>query len=243
MADALAALLDVLQCTPRFAVGHSAGAAILLQMALDRHLAAAGIVSLNGALLPFRGWAGVLFGPMARMMTMTPIAATLFARRARDPQAVSRLVASTGSEIDAAGVALYQRLLCARGHVAGALNMMANWDLAPLARRLPLLKTPLLLVAGERDGTVNPSEAARVLEQVPGAKLVRLQRLGHLAHEEAPGQLAELIIAEAQAVGVLAVDQPQHHAAKAARHLHERSAVTGDPAGTGRSVHRGRANA
>ncbi len=203
MADAHAALLEVLQLKPALAVGHSAGAAILVQMALDQHLATQGIVSLNGALLPFGGWAGVLFAPMARMMTMTPIAATLFARRARDPHAVARLVASTGSTIEPAGVALYQRLMSARGHVAGALNMMANWQLGPLAARLPLLKTPLVLVVGENDGTVSPAEAAQVQARVPGARLVRLGGLGHLAHEEAPGQLAEVITAQAQAMGVL----------------------------------------
>ncbi len=203
MADALGALLEALQLSPAFAVGHSAGAAILLQMTLDQHMAPSGIVSLNGALLPFRGWAGVLFAPMARLMTLTPLAATLFARRARDPHAVARLVASTGSSIDATGLALYQRLLCARGHVAGALDMMANWDLAPLAARLPRLKTPLVLVIGEKDGTVNPGEAVRVEVMVPGASLVRLPDLGHLAHEEAPDALAAMVVEQAIARGAL----------------------------------------
>lgn len=209
MADAHAALLDALQLAPQFAVGHSAGAAIGVQMALDRHLAPAGIVSLNGALLPFRGWAGVLFAPMARMMTMTPLVATLFARRARDPAAVARLVASTGSELEPPGLALYQRLLRARSHVAGALNMMANWDLAPLAARLQQLKAPLVLVAGENDGTVNPAEAARLHALLPGSRLHAMKGLGHLAHEEAPRLVANLILAEAEALGVL---PPRKHA-------------------------------
>jgi magnesium chelatase accessory protein len=230
MADAHGALLEALQLAPALAVGHSAGAAILLQMALDQHIAPAGIVSLNGALLPFRGWAGVLFAPMARMMTMTPLASTLFARRARDPAAVARLVASTGSSIDAVGVALYQRLLCARGHVAGALNMMANWDLAPLAARLPRLKVPLVLVVGDRDGTVNPAEAPRVQAQVAGARLVRLPVLGHLAHEEAPGELAELIRAQAEALGVRAAQSAHHHAAMhATRHAGPASCANAVP--------------
>jgi magnesium chelatase accessory protein len=203
MADAHAALLEALQLAPVFAVGHSAGAAILAHMALDRHLAPAGIVSLNGALLPFRGWAGVLFAPMARVMTMTPLAATVFARRARDPQAVARLVASTGSELAPPGLTLYQRLLCARGHVAGALNMMANWDLGPLAARLPQLKTPLILVVGENDGTVNPAEATRVHALLPGSRLHRMQGLGHLAHEEAPRLVSDLIMSEAESLGVM----------------------------------------
>ncbi|MGH1551379.1 hypothetical protein ACRAWF_01845 [Streptomyces sp. L7] len=53
----------------------------------------------------------------------------------------------TGSTIDATGERLYRRLVGSPGHVAAALEMMANWDLHPLGRDLPRLKTALLLVA------------------------------------------------------------------------------------------------
>jgi magnesium chelatase accessory protein len=110
----------------------------------------------------------------------------LFAWRARDPVVVRQLVDSTGSTLDARGLALYQRVLCTRAHAAGALDMMAGWDLAPLAADLPRLTVPLRLVAAERDGTVNPADAERVRARVAGASLVRLAGLGHLAHEEDP---------------------------------------------------------
>jgi magnesium chelatase accessory protein len=186
VAQAVAGLLRELDLTPELAIGHSAGAAILCRMALDATIAPARLVSLNGALLPFHGWAGVFFAPMARLLTLTPVVSMLFAWRARDPVVVRQLVDSTGSTLDARGLALYQRLLCTRAHVAGALDMMAGWDLAPLAADLPRLTVPLRLVAAERDGTVNPADAERVRARVAGASLVRLAGLGHLAHEEDP---------------------------------------------------------
>src|ERR1700744_2846510 len=55
MAQDLAALCRTLAIKPRIAIGHSAGAAILVRMALDRSIEPSLIVSLNGAFLPFCG--------------------------------------------------------------------------------------------------------------------------------------------------------------------------------------------
>ncbi|MFN9031085.1 MAG: alpha/beta fold hydrolase BchO [Betaproteobacteria bacterium] len=195
MAHAVGALSRALGLSPDVVLGHSAGAAVLLRMVLDGLIAPRTVVSMNGALLPFAGWAGLFFAPMARLMTMTPMVATLFARRARDVGAVARLVASTGSVLDAHGLALYQRLLSSPGHVAGALDMMARWDLAPLARDLPRLATPLQLLVAECDATVDPGEARRVTRAVVGATVTVLSRLGHLAHEEAPERVLEAVLA------------------------------------------------
>ena len=57
------ALLAALELAPELGVGHSAGAAILCRMCLDGQMAPKLLVSLNGALLPFRGLPGQLFSP------------------------------------------------------------------------------------------------------------------------------------------------------------------------------------
>jgi magnesium chelatase accessory protein len=72
--------------------------------------------------------------------------------------------------------------------------MMASWDLDPLERELPGLQVPLVLVVGSNDGTIRPSEAVRVQRLLPSARIVRLPGLGHLAHEERPAEVAELIV-------------------------------------------------
>ena len=76
--------------------------------------------------------------------------------------------------------------------------MMANWDLDSLSNELGQLKTPLDLIVGTRDLTVPPAQAERVLSLLPAtlhAQCLRLEGLGHLAHEEQPARVAHLIAA------------------------------------------------
>jgi len=73
------------------------------------------------------------------------------------------------------------------------LGMMASWDLHPLQRELPHLAPHLVLVAGGRDRMIPPSHALRVRRLVPGAEMVVLPDLGHLAHEERPDAIARLV--------------------------------------------------
>jgi magnesium chelatase accessory protein len=195
MSDALESLLAVLEAKPVLAVGHSAGAAILCRMSLDRRIAAGRLVSLNGAVLPFRGLPGQIFSPMARLAASTSLLPRLFAWQAGiDRKMIDRLIRDTGSALDAQGLEMYRRLARRPGHVAAAIAMMANWDLRALVRDLPSLAVPLVLVTGTLDHAVRPAEARRVQALLPDARIVDLPGLGHLAHEERPAEVAELII-------------------------------------------------
>jgi magnesium chelatase accessory protein len=184
-------LLQALDLQPQAVLGHSAGAALMLQLALDGRLPGARLLGLNAALLPFDGWAGFLFPPLARLLALNPVVPWLAAWRAQDPAAVRRLIAATGSRLDDAGVAAYAALLRQPTHVAGVLAMMASWDLQALQAALPRLQRPLHLLVADRDGTVPPAQAERLAARWPASvHLHRLQGLGHLAHEEAPGRVA-----------------------------------------------------
>lgn len=194
MATSLAALVERLGVRPLLVVGHSAGAAILIRCCLDGSLQPKSVISLNGALLPFRGAAGFLFPPLARLLFLNPLTPRIFARSAGDRQRVVRLIRGTGSELDAAGIELYARLFSSPAHVAATLGMMANWDLHRFARDLPNLTLPLHLLAGDKDKAVPPAEAERICRIVPGARLQRWPTLGHLAHEEDPVTIAEWIM-------------------------------------------------
>lgn len=193
MANALGSLLAALRFAPATVVGHSAGAAIGARMCLDGTIAPAALVGINGAWLPPAGAAGRLFSPIAKLLALNAAVPWLFAWRARGPAAVQRLVASTGSTLDADGLAQYARLVRSPGHVAAALAMMANWDLTPLARDLPRLRTRLVLLTGSNDRTLPPVTAQRVAALVPDALVHSLPGLGHLAHEEQPQQVAEIV--------------------------------------------------
>jgi magnesium chelatase accessory protein len=193
MARSLGDLLRVLKLKPALVVGHSAGAALLVRMCIDNIISPNVIVSINGALLPLAGLRGEIFSPMAKLLSSASWVPRVFAWRAADPAVVERLIGSTGSKIDAEGIALYGRLVRNPVHAAAALSMMANWDLPSLARDLAALRTPLSLIVGEEDRTVPPSDATRVQASVPTAQRRTLDGLGHLAHEESPETVVGLI--------------------------------------------------
>ncbi len=193
MSAALAALVASLEMPPDFAVGHSAGAAIAIRLRLDGRIGEGGVISLNGALRPFPGSAGVIFPAMARILFLNPVAIQIFAMRAARPGAVARLIESTGSRIDSAGLDYYGRLISTTGHIQGALGMMAHWDLHGLCADMPALTGPLTLVAASNDRTVPPHVAEAAHGLVPDSRIIHLPQLGHLAHEESPHGFAQII--------------------------------------------------
>jgi magnesium chelatase accessory protein len=193
VAAGVAALLQRLEKTPVVVAGHSAGAAVALRMALDGTINPPAVVSLNGALLPFPGPAHEVFGSAARLLASSRLTARAFAMLAGTRPSVDRMLRSTGSRIDQDGARFYARLAGTSDHVHAALALMANWDLRPLARDLPRLQTRLILVTGSEDGMVPASEAYRVRSLVRDAEIVPLRGLGHLAHEERPEDIADLL--------------------------------------------------
>lgn len=193
MAKAVAAMMAALGLSPDIIVGHSAGAAIAIRMAIDGHASPRAIISLNGALFPFRSLVGPVFESLAKIMALNPVVPRVFAWRARSNRVIDRLLVGTGSKIDDQGAALYARLARNPGHVAGAIGMMAGWDLRALEDDLPRLAVPLTLVVGGEDAMVPPDRAFDVKARVPGSKVIYLRGLGHLAHEEAPDRIRKVI--------------------------------------------------
>ena len=194
MAKAVAGLLAELDLMPSIIVGHSAGVAIGLRMVLDGMVESKAVVGLSPALLPFPGLAAKLFPTMAKLLFVNPFAPHIFAGIARGPGEVARfMLRSTGSKIDVAGIDHYAKLFAKPGHIAGTIAMMASWDLEPLKRDLPGLKVPLLLIHGDGDMAIPLAKAREAAMLVPGARLEVLSGLGHLAHEEAPERVAEMI--------------------------------------------------
>ncbi|WP_061025506.1 alpha/beta fold hydrolase BchO [Bradyrhizobium sp. CCH5-F6] len=199
MAADIGALLRKLEVRPEIAVGHSAGAAISARMYLAGRMAPRLLIALNGAFMPFGGVANHLFSPLANLLVMNPLVPRVFAWQASHAGAVERLIANTGSTIDQEGVALYRKLVRNPAHVAAALRMMANWKLEPLLHDLPRLTTALVLVAATNDRSISPEVARQVREILPSAVIEQLPGLGHLAHEEQPQLIAQLILKYAHA--------------------------------------------
>jgi magnesium chelatase accessory protein len=199
MAADVAALLRKLDIRPRIIIGHSAGAAIAARMCLAGRVAPDVVISLNGAFMPFGGAASHLFSPLAKLLVLNPLVPRVFAWQASHDGAVDRLIANTGSTLDARGCALYGKLVRNPVHVGAALRMMANWRLEPLLHDLPRLVPKLVLVTAAHDRSVSPAVARQVQEILPSAVVEQLPGLGHLAHEEAPQRVVELLLRYARA--------------------------------------------
>jgi len=189
IAAQLAALLEALEVEPALVIGHSAGAAVMLALTGRLPPAPRRLVSLNGALTPFPGLAQVLFPATAQLMTLGGLTAHLLSRSAASRARVVRLLEQTGGAPDARYVDRYWQLLQCSAHVAGTLRLMANWDLSRMQRLVAGLADPILFIAGSGDRAVDPDDAARLAGCAPNGRALRLDRLGHLAHEQDAGRV------------------------------------------------------
>ncbi|MGF1554065.1 MAG: alpha/beta fold hydrolase BchO, partial [Paracoccaceae bacterium] len=204
-AEALGALFAALGARPAVAAGHSAGAPLAARLALDGVAPLTAVVSFNGAWLPFPGLMGQVFPGLARALSMNPFVPGFFSLGASlDPRSTERLIAGTGSKLRPERLDAYARLFRRPGHVAAALAMMSVWDLAAILADLPRLEAELTLVAAAADRAVPPETARTVADRAPYARVEDWGGLGHLAHEEAPGRAAALVVEAARRAGVLA---------------------------------------
>lgn len=193
VADSVAALTNELGIRPAGVVGHSAGAAIMVRMIATGRMTPRIAIGINGALSPFPGVAGFVFPLMAKAMHYNPFTAYFLARGARSQHRVKRLIAQTGSQVDPVITEAYALLLRKPAHIDGALGMMAHWDLTRIDDDLRQLGVPALFLAGSADKAVPPDTSLRAAELAPEGKAIVLSDYGHLIHEEAPDEIAQII--------------------------------------------------
>lgn len=195
MAAEVAALLEALKIAPAAIVGHSAGAALALQLALA-HDYGGPIVGLSAALRPFPGPLAQIYPAIAKALFVNPLVPRLFSGTIDWAGGARRFLwNSTRSRIDPAGFECYRTLFKNAEHAGGGLAMMANWDLPALRARMGEVRNPVLLLHGGNDPAIPADWAREAAGWLAQARLEVLPGLGHLAHEEAPEQAAAQIAA------------------------------------------------
>lgn len=197
MAGDIAALCTAQGWQPDLILGHSAGGAIALELATRLETPQGqppDIACVNAALSPFEGVAGWLFPVLARFLALNPLTPTLFTLGSDKITRARRLIESTGSRLSPEGLALYARLIGDRAHVDGTLQMMAQWDVAPLLTRLGTIPNRCLLITGTGDLAVPPQTSARAAARMPRARALSLDTLGHLAQEEDAARVLAAIL-------------------------------------------------
>ena len=177
-------LCKVHKINPDYIIGHSAGAAIALEMSKTLHLK--GVIGINSALSKFGGMASWTFPMMAKIIALNPFIPSYLAGLGRNSVRVEKLMKETGSKLSSMQLSRYRTLFQDRNHVEGALLMMAQWNLDRLLLRLDEINTSTLLIAAERDGTVPHKVSKDISTRLTNSKTQLLMGLGHLAHEEDP---------------------------------------------------------
>lgn len=183
LAADLAALMDGLGLASAHLVGHSLGAAVVLQIALDQPERARSILALAP---PWADGMPLPEGTEARQRMLKS-----------DPAMFALALKAIAPAVP--DDAFWQRLV-AEGHaqrlaaVLGNLPALAEWRPGD---RLRAIVAPALVVAGEHDILVTDAVSARVAEAL-GCRRVVMPGVGHSPNIEAPGQFVDLLIAHLQ---------------------------------------------
>ncbi len=193
MTEGLKALLQAERFVPGWIIGHSAGAAIALRLALQLRPLPRGVIALNGALKPFGGPAALIAPVLAKALAVNPLVHHALARGGRDPARVARLIEATGSRPGADYLKFYGRLFGDPRHVSGTLSMMANWDVSGLVAPFMNAGIAMHQIVGLKDRAVPPAHAEDLARRFETITLERLAGLGHLAHEEDAPRVAAAI--------------------------------------------------
>ena len=182
----LAYMLDELRIHPNLIVGHSAGSAIAINLALKARSKIDCILCLNGALGNFPGFAGVLYPFLAKILAMSPFTVPLFTSLYSSRDQVEKFLGMTGSKISAEGIDYYKRLISDKKHVEGTLAMMSQWNLNKLTLEWRNLKVPVCFLMGEKDGIVQNSASIKASNEIKYSEVQINANHGHLMHEEDP---------------------------------------------------------
>ncbi|MCC7055141.1 MAG: alpha/beta fold hydrolase [Gemmatimonadaceae bacterium] len=199
MTAALADLLRTLGVAPVIAAGHSAGAAVLLQLASSREVAPRSIIGVNSALVSLNPL-GQLFLPFSRALAdLAPLRSVVGA--VMESGTIARaLLRSTGSTLDPAQEARYVALLTSGERVTAALRMMARWDLPALVATFPSIVQPVTLIHSRNEPWVPWDDLMASTRTLPDRTVVDVTPAGHLIPDEQPARVAAVITAALDAL-------------------------------------------
>jgi pimeloyl-ACP methyl ester carboxylesterase len=106
-----------------------------------------------------------------------------------------RQVYGDPSRVTDADIERYYELLLREGNRQATRLRLSNRRDDSLTARLKDIKTPTLILWGSLDRWILPRNGERLAHDIPGAKLVVLDRLGHVPMEEDPARSVAPVIA------------------------------------------------
>lgn len=194
MSNAVAALLQVLDARPVIGVGHSAGAAVLLQLASFHEVPLQSIIGVNSALVSINALGQMLLPFSRAIFDLEPVTGAI-AALLRSGTLARALLRSTGTRLDPVQEARYVEMLTDERRVGAVLGMMSRWDLPALQAQFPRVNVPVTLVHSTNEPWVSFTELIRATSTLPLHSVVDLSPAGHLIPDEKPQQLADVVAA------------------------------------------------
>lgn len=196
-AEDIASLCKAEGWEPEALVGHSAGGAVALELSdllAKSQSQTPRVVTINAALDRFEGIAGWLFPAFAKILALNPFVPIAFSLGGGTNIRARAIIQNTGSNLSKQGYGYYARLLNSHSHVDGTLQTMARWNTDALYDRLPEIESPCLLITGKKDKAVPPKVSDKAAQLLPNAKRLELDGVGHLAHEESPELISQIVL-------------------------------------------------
>lgn len=170
---------------PACIVGHSAGAAVSIAMALGPETTRPHrLFSLAPSLVPPPALFNQMLGPLLGPLVLSKPSLLMLNGLARSTLVVDRLLASTGTFLPAERRDNYRQLFGGSAHVRGALGFMAATDLPGLLSECTGLQVPGLFLATRDDPWIPAEPLTTVMAtHLPMIELEWRAVGGHLFHE------------------------------------------------------------
>jgi 3-oxoadipate enol-lactonase len=197
LVDDAATVLEALDLRDAVVIGHSLGGAVALGLAVHRvelvEARVSGVVLMNSSAR----------GPTDRWLTRARVAALDwdfvegFSRHPRHGVALARSnfgVEAYRSHVEAARAIGHESPVAPR---RGFARQLLGIDLVDA---LPMIRVPVLVLAGSADRVVPPSASERTARSIPGARFELLLGAGHMLPMERSADVVELIVKFADTV-------------------------------------------
>lgn len=192
----VATFLDQLGVRRPVLVGHSLGGEVAMRIALQRPDDVAGLVLVGSAGAPGRS------RPTAPPVPEPLRTAVL--RLLESPRVVRWGLEAAfydDSKVDREMVRQYRRPLQVEGAEEMLWRMARTRTPALNASEIAQLRVPTVLVWGKQDALVPLSDGIELAATIPGARLVVVDRAGHMVHEERPDVVNAIIDELASSAG------------------------------------------
>ena len=201
-ADRLAAFMDAVQIDRAVLAGNSMGGNIIAHFALKYPDRVRGLIFVDAAIFTGAPNAAVV----STLLEFPPI-------RRWGQHAVRFLLADDTRNADTIKSAWYDPAKISAEVLIGYRRALRtpDWDLGLLAMsrdsgqndisaRLGEITVPTLILWGEHDTWINPSNGPRLQQAMTGSKLIVIPNAGHVPHEEQPEEFNQLTIAFLKAI-------------------------------------------